>query len=64
MHVHAQACLSECMSFSSFKANEIEFKDITREEAVLILLSLPEEVSLLVQFKKSGTCTVLLSLVE
>ena len=50
------------MSFSSFKANEIEFKDITREEAVLILLSLPEEVSLLVQFKKSGT--VLLSLVE
>ncbi|XP_028402377.1 tight junction protein ZO-1-like isoform X2 [Dendronephthya gigantea] len=34
-------------------ANDIDFKDITREEAVLILLSLPEEVSLLVQYKKS-----------
>ena len=36
------------------QANEIDFKDITREEAVLILLSLGDEVNLLCQYKRAG----------
>ncbi|XP_057316695.1 tight junction protein ZO-1-like isoform X2 [Hydractinia symbiolongicarpus] len=32
--------------------NEIDFEDITREEAVLILLALPDDVSLVVESKK------------
>lgn len=34
-------------------ANDIDFKDITREEAVLILLSLGDEVNLLCQYKRA-----------
>ena len=39
------------------QANEIDFRQITREEAVLILLALGEEVSLFVVPKKAGQCS-------
>ena len=37
-----------------FQCNEIDFEDITREEAVLILLALPDDVSLVVESKKDS----------
>ena len=36
------------------QANDIDFKDITREEAVLILLSLGDEVNLLCQYRRQS----------
>ena len=49
--------LSLIQSFQSFffQCNEIDFSDITREEAVLILLALPDDVSLVVESKREGT---------
>lgn len=37
-----------------FQANDIDFKDITREEAVLILLSLGDEVNLLCKYRRQS----------
>lgn len=36
------------------QANDIDFKDITREEAVLILLSLGDEVNLLCKYGRES----------
>lgn len=38
----------------SYQANDIDFKDITREEAVLLLLSLGDDVRLLAQPKATS----------
>ena len=53
--LHSSLLSTKCLQnvFIS-QANDIDLKDITREEAVLILLSLGEEVSLWVQHKKGG----------
>lgn len=43
------------------QANDIDFKDITREEAVLILLSLGDEVNLLCKYRRqSKYCGIVL----
>lgn len=36
------------------QANDIDFKDITREEAVLILLSLGDDVNLLCKYRRQS----------
>lgn len=38
----------------TIQCNDIDFQDITREEAVLILLALPDDVSLIVESKKES----------
>ena len=42
------------------QANEIDFRQITREEAVLILLALGEDVSLCVVPNKAGLYSIFL----
>ena len=51
---HKTTKLYPCCFDHYLQANDIDFKDITREEAVLILLSLGDEVNLLCQYKRAG----------